>query len=298
MAQYYLLDVFTESAYGGNPLAVFPDASGIPEQLFQTIAREFNLSETVFVLPNSDGDGVPRLRIFTPAAELPFAGHPTVGTASLLSELKPEIGEEFILREEVGEISISIQTEQSGLRSARFRLQAEPVVESPEIEPAALAGVLSLSEENMSYGSAKPFSVSCGVPFLFCPLSSLEALQSAILDHAEWLIHISKLSAPHLYLYFQEEPSLIHARMFAPGLGILEDPATGAAATAYGAYHAADKIGESFHFTILQGETMGRPSRIVGSAKRPVEGTPVEVEIGGNSVIIAEGSLRETALRG
>lgn len=263
---YHLVDVFTDRAFGGNPLAVFLDGKGISDALMQAIAKEFNLSETTFVLPPDDPANDFRVRIFTPGAELPMAGHPTVGTTFVLTRsglVRPGTGRTTITLEEgVGPIPVAIDWTNG---QPSFIEMEQPLPEfSPPIEDrAGIAEMLSL-EPNAIRDDLPIQVVSCGVPFLFVPVKSLEAIRRVRfrIDVAE------KLKAPSdktfVFTMETEFPgSGVHSRMLAPLLGISEDPATGGASGPLGCYLVRHRVLESeneLRVVSEQGIEMGRPS--------------------------------------
>lgn len=296
--RFLLLDVFTQRPFGGNQLAVFPEASGLSAGQMQLIAREFNFSECVFVFPPQVEGRACRLRIFTPGSELPFAGHPTVGAAYALASagyLRLE-GEETraVFEEGVGPLEIVFHAKAGALSLVEFYAARLPEFGPPPAN-ALLARMLSLAENDLLSGADFPEAVSCGVPFLFVPLRSLEAVRRARLDRAIWQEHLASSPANQVYLfsYQTETPAAhIHARMFAPAMGIVEDPATGAAATALGGYLGKrspvsdGKVG----WVIEQGFEIGRPSLLHMQVEKR-GGEIASVRVGGSSVVVGEGWL-------
>ncbi|MGU3538779.1 PhzF family phenazine biosynthesis protein [Methylobacterium sp. A54F] len=293
--RFVTLDVFTETPYAGNPLAVVLDADGLDGAAMQAIAREFNLSETVFVLAPESARHRARLRIFTPARELPFAGHPTVGTAVLLALRDRRAGVAdavaFGLEESIGTLSCVVETGE-GRGRARFKLPGLPEYLGEGPEPAALAAAVGLAPEALGFGRHAPSRHTAGVPFCFVPVHSVERLAAARLAPAA----VAALPEPMaLYLYAQDPEGLgqsYQARMFAPHLGVAEDPATGSAAAAFaGVLMQFEPLGEGTHdATIRQGVAMGRPSEI--ALQVVIEaGALRSVEIGGSAVVVSEGRL-------
>lgn len=293
---FYTLDVFTGDIFGGNPLAVFPDAAGLSCRQMQAIAREFNLSETVFVLPPTQADCHFRLRIFTPAAEIPFAGHPTVGAAYLLAHLGLVTPEQKILnlQEDIGKVPVTILRDDL---SSSQRVQATSLSASqmpqfgsvPEfLDPAAL---LNLEGGDLNR-TLPPEVISCGLPFLYIPLETVSALERAHLNLVLWQQVLKQTEAAHLYLFVILENATIHARMFAPALGIVEDPATGSAATALAGY--LDKYcpvhKPSQTWEIQQGIQMGRPSKIQLTMQKKADQLQ-GIQVGGESVLVSQGTM-------
>lgn len=291
-------DVFTKQRFGGNQLAVFPDARGMDPELMQSIAREFNFSETTFVLPPSDPKHTRRVRIFTPGGELPFAGHPTVGTAFALATIGAiELdGAEtrIVLEEGVGPVPVTVRAENGVPGFAQLT-----AAKLPEFEPAPaardLARALGLQPGDVLEGKLGPEAASCGVPFLFVPLRNRATLGRARVRLDEF----EKLLAGYVtqkVFVFCDEPELkgshYRARMFAPGIGVPEDPATGSAVAAFAGYLAkrdARRDG-TLRWVIEQGFEMGRPSIL--EAEADVRGGAlVSVRVGGHSVLVTRGEL-------
>ncbi len=291
--RFVIADVFTEKAFGGNQLAVFPDGRGLSDRAMQSLAREFNFAETTFVLPPQDPRHLRRVRIFTPKSELPFAGHPTVGTAAVLARLGifplSDGAASIVLEEGIGPITVEIKLHEETVIA---HLVTEKEVETAPTRPArdAAASALSLPGEAV----LETWFASVGVPFCFVHLASKDAVDHAVLDRAAWSANFAKAWSPHLYfLAGRLAPgSRLYARMFAPALGIEEDPATGSGAAALAAFLAARSPGESgiLRWEIDQGVAMGRPSFIEASAeKRP--GKTARVRVGGATVLVGEGTM-------
>ena len=296
--QFYTADVFSQQTFGGNPLAVFPQALGLKSWQMQKIAGEINYSETVFVLPPETAEGTRRLRIFTPKAELPFAGHPTVGTAYVLAYIgeivldKPEIT--IIFEEGVGPVPVKILSE-SG-KPTYTELTAAQLPEFglnvPDIED--LAEMLSLDLEDFLTGDYSPQAVSCGLPFLFIPLNSQKALARAKLKRDRWNSLLANDWANCVYLFTFETSNksvFLRSRMFAPSLGIEEDPATGSAAAALGGYLGIrDQRDGILQWQIEQGIVMGRPSSLTVQTFKK-EGLIQKICVGGSSVMVIQGVM-------
>ena len=263
---YHLVDVFTDRAFGGNPLAVFLDGTGMSDALMQAIAKEFNLSETTFVLPPQNSANDFRVRIFTPADELPMAGHPTVGTTFVLAHtglVRPGTARTKITLEEgVGPIPVEIVWKDG--RATFIEMQQPLPKFGPPIEDrAGVAEMLSLEPDAIS--ADLPIQVvSCGVPFLFVPVRSLEAIRRIRfrIDVEERL----KLPSKNIFAFATETQfpgSGVHSRMFSPSLGVPEDPATGGASGPLGCYLVRHKVLASdgeLRVVSEQGIEMGRPS--------------------------------------
>ena len=281
-APFVTYDVFTDRRFGGNPLAVVIDATEVPEAMFQTIAREFGYSETTFVLPPEDPAHDAKVRIFTPTMELPFAGHPTVGTALALHEAG-RAGDEMVLELGVGPIPVTVR---DGV--ARFTTRV-PLSTSPGPDAAAVAGMVGLAEVAIRTDRHSPEVARVGLPFLLAELGGdadlvaaypdLDAFRRSAGEEAERL---------GLLVYLRDGPS-IRARMFAPLGGVMEDPATGSAAAALTAY-LGRLDGRSQSFEIVQGVEMERPSLILTEVT--VEGgAPVEIAVSGRAVRVMEGRI-------
>jgi trans-2,3-dihydro-3-hydroxyanthranilate isomerase len=273
--RYHLVDVFTDRQFGGNPLAVFTDGAGLSGELMQLIAKEMNLSETTFVLPPADAANNFRVRIFTPAQELPMAGHPTVGTTFILARerMLESSGREnaagattIRLEEGVGTIPVEIDWK-DGAADFIEMSQPLPTFGARVEDAAAVAGMISLDQSDIDDRFPVEI-VSCGVPFLFVPLKSLDAARRARprIDAIERALG----ALSHEVFVFTTETEFdgsgVHSRMFAPGLGVTEDPATGGASGPLGCYllrHGVVPVsGAELEITSEQGIEMGRPSFI------------------------------------
>jgi len=301
MARYrfYTADVFTSVRFGGNPLAVLPDARGLDDQAMRTLAREFNYSETAFVFPPEDPAHTRRVRIFTPASELPFAGHPTVGTAYILAAIGeiPLAGDltRIVLEEGVGPVPVAIRAQ--GGRPVFSQLSAAKMPEYGPTPPPPeeIAAVYGLHPQDMLGGDWGMEAVSCGVPFLFVPLRGREALARIRLDRQRYDQVLAPYWAREAFLFcFEPERagSDLRARMFAPYMGIAEDPATGAAATALAGYlgrHAPSSL-PTQRWVVEQGFEMGRPS-ILEVEMDQAGGQVQAVRVGGASVLVSEGFI-------
>jgi trans-2,3-dihydro-3-hydroxyanthranilate isomerase len=297
--RFYTADVFTDRAFGGNPLAVFPDGAGLSGEQMRRVARELNLSETVFVFPAEEPQHTRRLRIFTPSAELPFAGHPTVGTAHVLASIG-EIalerdGTRIVFEEGVGPVPVRIRTRDGRPVFAQLEAPRLPEFGPPPPSLETIAATLSLSCSDLVQTEGGPQAVSCGVPFLFVPVRDEDAIQRVRVNREHWERSVALYWAPHLYVFAHDadvnRPSL-RARMFAPALGIEEDPATGAAATALAGYLGVrdGRADATLRWRIEQGFEMGRPSILdVEADKR--DGAIISIRVGGASVLVSEGTM-------
>jgi trans-2,3-dihydro-3-hydroxyanthranilate isomerase len=292
---YTILDVFTSAPLTGNPLAVVADAEGLDPGQMQAIAREFNLSETVFVLPAENPLHSARVRIFTPSRELPFAGHPTVGTAVLLAQGEggAEEGERdamLVLEEAVGPIRCGV-TLRGGIGRAVFDVPRLPE-QADGAGAEAAAAALGLARAEICFENHQPTCFSCGNPFHFVPVRNLATLQRAAPQTALWQPAFGDSGA---YVYTRESIGVghrFHARCFVPTLGIGEDPATGSAAAAFaGVVHTFDALPGGWHtLAIEQGYEIGRPSLI--TLEIEIEASQLrQARVGGDAVIVARGHI-------
>jgi trans-2,3-dihydro-3-hydroxyanthranilate isomerase len=296
--RFVTLDVFTRDALAGNPLAVVLDAEGLNDHAMQAIAREFNLSETVFVRPPADPKCRAALRIFTPGRELPFAGHPTVGAAVLLAIRDHGDGHghgAFDLEERIGVVPCAVEVIDDGLGRAVFTLPKLPAEIAEAANDVTLAAALSLKPGDIGFDRHRPSVCSAGVGYTCVPVSGPDALAAARPDAAHWAA-IRPADHANAYVYARAAAGGGHhfrARMFAPGMGVLEDPATGSAAAAFAqAVMMFETPGDGEHRLVIeQGYEMGRPSQI--DLHLTVSGGElVKAAIGGAAVIVSEGILR------
>ena len=295
---YHILDVFTNQRFGGNPLAVVLGADGLEPIRMQTIAREFNLSETVFVLRAEHPAHSARVRIFTPAIEMPFAGHPTVGTAALLAQLKSAEpagdGDALIVLEEgIGPIRVGVRLRPGVAPFAEFDAPKLPQKSGTLPSPDRLAAALGLIPAEIGFENHRPTRFTAGNTFAFVPIASLEVMAKVRMASSHWGSAFQDGIGAFLYCrQTVHNTSAFHARMFAPEHGVPEDPATGSAAVGLaGVVHRFDALPDGLHKrTIEQGFEMGRPSLIELSLQ--VEGGKLEaVRIGGHAVRVAEGTI-------
>lgn len=257
--RYRVVDVFTRTPLEGNPLAVFPVASGIDDLTMQKIARETNLSETVFVLPTARADCAVRLRIFTPVKELPFAGHPTIGTSFVLLDerIVPEDSERFVLDEKVGPVPIRVDAGDRPL----IWLRTPPISWGRSFERSHAAQALGLEGSDLL--DCVPEVVSAGNPFVFIALSSRDAVDRAWLDSNGVSMMKGADADPIGIFVFTPTSAGAYSRMFAPEFGVVEDPATGSATGPLAAYMMKHKLIAGTHgtrFISEQGVKMGRRS--------------------------------------
>lgn len=290
--EFVTVDVFTDRRFGGNPLAVFPNAHGLTSEQMQLLAMEFNLSETTFVLPPDNPQHHAKVRIFTPRAELPFAGHPNVGTGYVLAQRDPNPPEHYVFEELAGLVRVHLFP--NGARiSAPRALSID--VSIPEDVVAACVGV---DEDEVATTAHTPLVASVGTPFVIAELASVDAVSRANPDigafraAAERFPEIATRFSLLIYARRGGDATRLAARMFAPLGGILEDPATGSANAALAALLTSLAPGENadLSFEILQGVEMGRPSTIIASARKTAEG-PVLATVEGTCVPVLKGTV-------
>jgi trans-2,3-dihydro-3-hydroxyanthranilate isomerase len=291
---YHVLDVFTATPFQGNPLAVVLDADGLDARRMQLIAREFNLSETVFVLKPERTAHAARIRIFTPARELAFAGHPTVGTAALLAELRStdahRSGEALlVLEEEIGPVRVGVRLRAGTVPFAEFDAPRLPQEVGTPPPTDRLAAALGLRPAEIGFENHRPTMYTAGNAFAFIPIASLEAIAKARVAPQHW----GAMEGQGAFLYCRETVhtgSAFHARMFAPDVGVAEDPATGSAAAAFAAVvHRFDALTDGVHKRIIE-QGMGRASEIALSLG--VAGGRLEsARIGGHSLRVLAGRI-------
>ncbi|MFA6157033.1 PhzF family phenazine biosynthesis protein [Mesorhizobium sp.] len=294
---YLLYDVFTTERLAGNPLAVVLDCEGLDTAAMQAIAREFNLSESVFVMPPDNPKHKNRIRIFTPDYEMPFAGHPTVGAAIALAELAEEGAGIFVLEENIGPVRCAV-SRHDGSIFAEFDLAKLPEPLKLEADPEAIGAALGLTPHEIGFENHLVSFWSAGVPYVTIPVANLEAAGRIRLDNQAWselAPRKSEWAFASPYVYCRESvnhESAFHVRMIVPGTPSYEDPATGSAAAAFaGAIMHFDAPTDGIsQLWIEQGLEMGRPSRI--RLELTVQGGKLaSARIGGNAVKVAEGKL-------
>ena len=293
--RFHITDVFTDKPFGGNQLAVLPDARGLSTEQMQTIAREFNFSESTFVFPADSSSHTRKVRIFTPGAELPFAGHPTVGTAFVLAatgEIDIDGDETTIVFEEgVGPVRVMIRARDGKPFFSQLTAARAPERISSRDDVATVAKALSLESSDVLSSPAAIEAWSVGVPFLFVPLRDLSAVQRSRVNTLAWDAAFASGGTGDVFL-FAQEGDVIRARMFAPALGVPEDPATGSAVAALGGFLASrsDSPDGTLHYTVHQGVEMGRPS-LLELEVDVMNGVISAVRVGGASVLVASGEL-------
>jgi trans-2,3-dihydro-3-hydroxyanthranilate isomerase len=299
--RYHICDVFTETRFGGNQLAVLPQAEGLTPEQMQQITREFNFSETAFVFPAKAGH-TRHVRIFTPASEIPFAGHPNVGTAFVLATTG-EFGEinsphTIIFEEEAGLVSVTIHAAEGKIVSCELEAP-QPLSLGETVEPELVASAVSVNRDDIVTDTHDPQVCSVGLPFVFTELRNRAALERASINVSGFRALRDLGVNPQMYLYTRvNEPSPvrlgldIRARMFAPLSGVPEDPATGSANCTLGGLLADHEQVTSgmFSWRIAQGVEMGRPSTLVARAEKK-EGVVKRTWIGGASVLVSDGTI-------
>lgn len=305
--RFVTADVFTSARFSGNQLAVVFGAEGLPTETLQAITREFNYAESAFVFAPEHPSHTRRVRIFTPESEVPFAGHPTIGTAHVLvaSGEIPVTGDEatLVLEEHVGPVPVRVLMAHGVPVHAQLTTAQLPEERQEVTDRAALAELLSLSPEDLLDGAHAPTGVSCGLPFQIIPLASVEAVQRARLRMDAWEAHLQgKWAAwPMVFAMSRgtEESALashvrgcdIRARVFVPGSTVPEDPATGSANACLAGYLAARTPRDGLlRWEVAQGIEMGRPSRLSIEVLK-VHGAIEAVRVGGASVLISEGTM-------
>jgi trans-2,3-dihydro-3-hydroxyanthranilate isomerase len=299
--RYTLLNVFTRQADGGNPLAVMSEVEGLDDEAMQAIAKQIGLSETVFVFPPKNPAHLASIRIFTPAKELPFAGHPAVGTAVCLTQERiwKAKGVEFdalaVLEAKAGILRVAVKPGNGGAAFAEFDAPSLPR-ESGETAPVdRIAAALGLAPSEVGFENFKPRRFSVGVPFTFVPVSDLEAIGRARVVEEYWEEAFGGDGHSAAYLYCRDtvqHKAAFHARAFVPAMGVPEDPATGSAAAAFaGIIHLFDEPPEgSYSGVIEQGIELGRPCEIF--IEFEVRNREIRaVRIGGYAMVVGEATL-------
>ena len=292
---YFICDVFTTNRFGGNPLAVLPDASGLSEKQMQLIAREFKFSECSFIFPSEKGN-TRKVRIFTPSKEVPFAGHPNIGAAFVLAT----IGEiekffktaEIVFEEKAGLVPINLHKLDNG--ALWCELQApEKFSLGKTVSVEIFASAISLATSKIITDTHPPQVVSVGLPFLIAELKDQFALEEACVNLDGFLKIASQDIEPYVHIYIQSGDEFdIRARMFAPFEGVTEDPATGSANCALGGLlsHYNDVSSGNFEWLIAQGIEMGRPSILRARAQKN-DGEVTCTYISGRCVMVSEGII-------
>ena len=300
--KFYQADVFTAQPFGGNPVAIFPEAQGLTDDQLQQIAREMNLSETVFVFPPSDPAAVVRLRIFTPTQEIPFAGHPVVGTMHVLAQLGMIATSEPITRVvqecNIGCFPVDLLTRNGQVMRVVMTQPAPQFLERIDDteDLYKVAAALGIAKHTITDTKWSLEVVSTGLPVLIVPVRTLTAVRSITPDPSAIVDLCGRFGANGIMAFTTmtvERFSNVHARMFAPAIGIPEDPATGSASGALGAYLVQSRIvnvEQKTEIVIEQGYEVERPSRILVQVE--MDGEAIEtVKVGGQCVMVVEGML-------
>jgi len=294
--RYFVCDVFTTQMFSGNQLAVVPEAQGLSESQMQNIAKEFNFSETTFVFPPEAGQ-TKKVRIFTPNTEVPFAGHPNIGTAFILAKDGAfgtcDTAKEVVFEEKAGLVPVKINKDESGYIWCELSAPEILSIGDPVSKPL-VASVLTLNESEILTTTHPPQVASVGLPFLLVEISSVNSLIKAQIDVGRLELLIEKAGVSYIHLYCRNVGNFdIKARMFAPLDGVSEDPATGSANGALiGLLSQYENIDDSDKdWTISQGAEIGRPSVLYGRTQKQ-KGKVIGVWIGGHSVLVSEGVLK------
>jgi len=294
--RYYICDVFTETRFGGNQLAVLPQADGLSAQQMQQIAREFNFSETTFVFPPKAGH-TRHVRIFTPAREIPFAGHPNVGTAFVLASAG-ELGEirsslTVMFEEEAGLVSVAIDAPDGKIASCELTApQTLSLGKTLRVELVAAA--ISIDPKDVVTRTHQPQVASVGLPFVMVELRDRSVLERARINISGFESIAAQGVMPDVFLYTRVSDGFdIRARMFAPLSGVPEDPATGSANCALAGLlaHYNEQSNGNFSWLIAQGVEMGRPSTLIARAEKR-HGVVQTTRIGGASIMVSEGVIQ------
>jgi trans-2,3-dihydro-3-hydroxyanthranilate isomerase len=296
--RYLQYDVFTDRLFGGNQLAVFLDGRGLSTETMQAIAKEMNFSETTFVLPPESAGTDVRMRIFTPGAELPMAGHPTIGSTFALARtgVIDAARDRIVFGLGVGPVPVSL-TWNDGELGFAWMTQGKPEFGEPIADRAAVAAALSVDAAAIS-GTTPVQVISCGVPFLFVPFTTRHGVDSASVNGQPFAAVLqSAKPRPNGIFFFTTEPgadrATAYSRMFAPNLGVVEDPATGVASGPLGCYlvrHKIVSVDDAARMLSLQGVKMGRPSHVhisIGANGDDI----TSVRVGGQAVLAGEGTL-------
>lgn len=291
---YLHYDVFTDEALAGNQLAVFFNARSVLPERMQRIAREMNFSETTFVLPAETPGTDARIRIFTPGTEMPMAGHPTIGSTFALAHVGfiPTGAPRFVCQLGVGPVPVDLEWKGRDLSFA-WMTQMNPTFESPVPYRSDVATAIGLEESDL-VADLPVQAVSCGMPFLMVPLRDRATVDRAIVDASAFrrLCERTAIDMP-IFLFSFMHPAAAHSRMFAPELGIVEDPATGIASGPLGCYlvqHGLVEGEQARHIISMQGVAMGRPSKIHISIQGAHDAI-TQVKVGGQAVLVARGEL-------
>jgi trans-2,3-dihydro-3-hydroxyanthranilate isomerase len=287
---FVTVDVFTERRFGGNPLAVFPDARGLTDAQMQALAMEFNLSETTFVLPPGDPANSARVRIFTRVAEIPFAGHPNVGTGFVLAQMGRDTAGVLRFEELAGLVEVRIERDGAGTVSGATIAAPQPLSLGPELPVELAAACASLQPGDIVTAAHRPLQAGTGNPFVIAEVTgaALGRASPRIDAFRHALSQVPAFGARlALYLYARGEGHKLRTRMFAPLGGTFEDPATGSAATPLAALLLSLGSAAEARYDIAQGVEMGRPSLLRTTARRTPDG--IRAWVGGSCVQVLRG---------
>lgn len=289
--EFETCDVFTSTRFGGNPLALVFGADGLEADSLQAIAREFNLSETVFVLPPEREPADVRLRIFTPGLELPFAGHPNVGAAVMIARRLGQAGDALVLEQPAGHVTAWL-TRAEGVPVAAEIEAPHPLTLGATLDRAAIAACAALPIQAIHVNAHAPLLAGCGVPFAIAEVEDVAQLAAATPDILAMRRIFGPMASPPVGLLLHTPLGVgrRRVRMFAPLNGIVEDPATGGANVALAGLLLHLAGGSALALEVEQGAEMGRPSRLVLSARREADGT-IRVRVGGGVVPVSRGVI-------
>ncbi len=290
--EFETADVFTDRRYAGNPLGLVYGAEALETEAMQAIARELSLPETVFVLPAEVGGADIRLRIFTPALELPFAGHPSVGAAVMLARRRSHPRETLVLEEAAGLVTAYLTRDRSGTPVAAEIEAPLPLGIGPALDRSAIAACAALPDDAIHVNGHPPLLAGCGAPFAIAEVEDADHLAAALPDVAAMARYWPTLPLPPVGLLLHTPLGIgrRRARMFAPLAGILEDPATGAANVALAGLLLHLAGGSSLLLEVEQGIEMGRPSQLHLAARRDADGA-IRVRVGGGVVAVSRGHI-------
>jgi trans-2,3-dihydro-3-hydroxyanthranilate isomerase len=292
---YVTVDVFTDRRFGGNPLAVFTDARGLTDAQMQSLAAEMNYSETTFVLPPADPANTARVRIFNRTQEMPFAGHPNVGTGCVLAALGRGDGDVLRFEEIAGLVEVRIERDQANRPVGAHIAAPQPLSLGEELPADAVAACAGLAVSDLVLTAHRPRIASVGLPFCFMQVTP-EALARARPNLAAFEALAQRAGmrdrlSLHLHCYAEgDAPNRLRARMFAPISGTWEDPATGSANAALTALLLSLTDAQAVEFEIAQGVEMGRPSLLKASARRGPDG--IRATVGGGCVPVFSGEAQ------
>jgi trans-2,3-dihydro-3-hydroxyanthranilate isomerase len=290
--EFVTLDVFTDTRFGGNPLAVFTDARGLSDADMQSLAKEFNLSETTFILPPENPAHAARVRIFNVTAEMPFAGHPSVGTGYVLAQMGRAKAGALTMEVPAGLVEVKITTDPAGAATGGVIAAPRALTTGETLSVDAAAACIGLAAADIVTANHAPIEASVGMPFFFVEVTEaalaratpdLGAFRRAAGGRAELIERLS------IHLYARDGDA-IRARMFGPLSGVWEDPATGSANAALAALLTSLSGADEATYAITQGVEMGRPSRLAATARKAPDG--IRATIGGGCVPVLSGSAR------